>query len=225
MDEQQQAQPTARVFVRPFASPLALGFLALTAGTFTLAGVELSWLPSSQSAAAGLVVLGFVVPLQLASFLLGFLARDSAAATGMGLVAGSWLAIGLATYTGPPGAPDGALGLVLIAAAAALLVPAMTAALTKLLAAAVMSLTSLRFFLTAAYELTGSASWQVAAGVAGLVLAALALYAGLAFELEDSCKSTVLPTLRRGRGRQALTGGLAEQAAGLQQEAGVRRQL
>jgi succinate-acetate transporter protein len=225
MDEKQQAAAKAGVFLRPIASPLALGFLALAAGTFAMAGLELSWISPAQSPGVGLAVLGFTVPLQLVSFVYGFLARDSAAATGMGLQAGGWLAIGLVTYTSPPGHHSGGLGLILLGAGAALLVPALTAAQTKLLAATVMTLTSVRFFLTAGYELSAAPGWKTAAGIAGLVLTAVALYAGLAFELEDSRKSTLLPTLRRGPARRALTGDLSGQAAGAVRDAGVRQRL
>lgn len=222
---QRQAEAMARVFLRPVASPLALGFLALAAGSLTMAGKELSWIPMAQGPDAGLAVLAFTVPLQMVSFVYGFLARDTAAATGMGLQAGGWLAIGLLTFTSPPGHVSGALGLILLGAATAILVPALTAAQTKLAAAAVMALTSLRFFLTAAYELSGGSNWRAAAGIAGLVLAVAALYAGLAFELEDSRKATVLPTLRRGPARSALTEDLPAQAAAAVHEAGVRRRL
>jgi hypothetical protein len=225
MDESEQAEAVSRVFLRPIASPLSLGFLALAAGTFTMSGLELSWIPQAQSPTVGLVILGFVVPLQVASFLYGFLARDPAAATGMGLQSGGWLAIGLVVHTSPAGTPSGALGLILLGAGTALLASAATAAQTKLLAAAVMTLTALRFYLTAAYELSAGGAWKAAAAVAGLVLAATALYAGLAFEIEDSRKATVLPTFRRAGGRTAITGSLADQVDTIQQEAGVRRPL
>ena len=215
----------SRVMLRPIASPLPLGFLALAVGTFTIAGVQLSWIPVAQSPDAGLAVLTFVVPLQMVSFIYGFLARDPAASTGMALQAGGWFSIGLATYTGRPGQASPALGLVLAAAATVLLVPAITASLSKVLAAVVMMLTSLRFYLTAAYELSSAAGWKDAAGIAGLVLAAAALYAGLAFELEDSRGATLLPTLRTGAGRNALAGDLADEVAGIEHEAGVRRKL
>ena len=225
MDEKQQAEALARVFLRPIASPLALGFLALASGTFAMAGLELAGIPAAQSPDAGLVVLGFTVPLQVASFLYGFLARDSAAATGMGLQAGGWLAIGLITHASPPGQVSGALGLILLGGGAALLVPALTAVQTKPLAGTVMALTSVRFFLTAAYELSAAPGWKTAAGVAGLALAVVAVYAGLAFELEDSRKKAFLPTLRRGPARSAFTGDLAEQADGAVHDAGVRQRL
>jgi uncharacterized protein len=81
-----------------------------------------------------------------------------------------------------------------------------TALLTKVLAALVMLLTRLRFYPTAAYELSSATGWKDAAGIAGLVLAAAALYAGLAFELEDSRGATLLPTLRTGTGRRRAGG-------------------
>jgi hypothetical protein len=42
---------------------------AVTVGTFTIAGVQLSWIPVAQSPDAGLAVLTFVVPLQMVSFI------------------------------------------------------------------------------------------------------------------------------------------------------------
>lgn len=59
----------------------------------------------------------------------------------------------------------------------------------------------------------------------GLLLAVLALYAGLAFELEDSRLRTVLPTLRRGTGRTAIAGSVDDELADLHKEAGGRKQL
>ena len=106
-----------------------------------------------------------------------------------------------------------------------LLVPAIVGAASKPLASLVMMGTSLRFFLTAAYQLSGSAAWKSAAAAEGLVLAALAVYAALAFELEDNRLRTVLPTLRRGLGRQALSGSMADELAQVYREAGVRKQL
>jgi hypothetical protein len=52
-----------------------------------------------------------------------------------------------------------------------------------------------------------------------------ALYAGLAFELEDNRRAMLLPTLRRGPGPTALAGDLADEVSGVQHEAGMRRNL
>ena len=225
MDGQRDPEAMSRVTLRPIASPLPLGFLALAVATFTLAGLQLGWIGSAQQHDAGLVILTFAVPLQGLSTIYGFLARDSAAGTGMALQAGGWLSIGAATFSGRPGQTSGALGLLLVGAGTALLVPAVTAAMSKILASMVMALTAVRFYLTGTYELSASPGWKEAAGVGGLILAAVALYAGLAFELEDSRRATVLPTLRHGPGQKALAGDLSDEIAGVQHEAGVRRKL
>ncbi len=220
-----EAETMTRVFLRPLGSPLPLGFAALAAGTFALSGLQLSWIPASQWRDVGLVVLTFVVPLQALSCVYGFLARDSAAGTGIAVQGGGWFSIGLMTYTGRPGQTSPALGLILIGAASALLIPMVTSAYSKLLASCVMGLTALRFYITAAYELTASAAWRQTAGIAGLVLAALALYAALAFELEDTRRATILPTLRGRSGKLALAGRLPDELRAVHHEAGVRRRL
>jgi hypothetical protein len=63
------------------------------------------------------------------------------------------------------------------------------------------------------------------AGVTGLALAAVALYAALAFELEDVRHRTVIATGRRGDGSDALSGSVAGELADVVHEAGVRKQL
>jgi uncharacterized protein len=217
--------PSSQVVLRPVASPLPLGLLALAVATFSMAGVQLSWIAPGLSPTVGLLVLVFAVPLQAVSSFFGFLARDAAASTGMALQAAGWLVIGLGTYIGRPAQPSPALGLVLLGAATVLLIPVITAARGKVLASAVMAMTSLRFYLTAGAEFTASPAWRTAAAVVGLVLAASALYAGLAFELEDSARITVLPTLRRREAETAMTGDASAEISGVEHEAGVRRTL
>lgn len=218
-------QAVTRIILRPVASPLTLAFLALAVGTFILAGLQLSWIPITESTDIGLALIVFVFPLQAVSSIFGFLARDSIAGTGTGLLSATWLAIGVLTFTGKPGQTSGALGLLLIGAAATLLVPATVGAASKPLASLVITGVSLRFFLTGAYELSSASGWKYAAAAEGLLLAALALYAGLAFELEDNRLHTVLPTLRRGTARKAIAGSAADELDGLHREAGVRKQL
>jgi hypothetical protein len=94
--------PMTRVVLRPLASPLPVGFLALAIGSLVLAGLQLKWIPASQGHTAGLCLIGVVVPLQAVSFVFGLLARDQSAGTAMGLLTGSWLAIGLVTVTAKP---------------------------------------------------------------------------------------------------------------------------
>lgn len=215
-----------RIVVRPIATPLSLGFLALAVTSFVVAGYELAWIDRVANAdTVGLAVLAFAVPLQAASSGFGFLTRDLVAATGMGVLAGLWLGLGLTYFTGTPGATSPALGLLLIGAATALLVPVTAAANDKRLAALVMGTAALRFYLAGAYEMSASTGWRLAAGACGLLLAALAVYAALAFELESTHHKTVLPTGRRGRGLQALTASFGSQFDDIEHESGVRQEL
>lgn len=214
----------ARVMLRPLGNPLPLGFLALMIATTAFAAVQLDWVPADQGRIAGLAALLLAVPLQLLASVLGFLARDPVAGTGMGVLAGTWAVAGAATLTSSPGAGPG-LGVVLVVASVALLVPVAAAASGKLLAAAVMGLAAVRFAATGIAEITGSGPWTAAAGWLGLGLGALALYAAFGFELEDVHGRTVLPLLRRGAGATAVRGGPREQLAGLVHDAGVRSQL
>ncbi len=142
----------------------------------------------------------------------------------MGVLAGTWATAGYVTLTSAPGSTSQGLGVVLLTAAVAMLVPA-SAASGKLVAAGVMGLTAARFAVTGLYELTASPAWKTTAGVTGLVRAGAALYAAAGFELEDAKRTTVLPLLRRGPGRQAMHGGVANQLDGVAHEAGVREQL
>ncbi len=158
----------ARVFLRPIANPLPLGFLALAAGTLLVSGLQLGWLEPQEGRSVALILLAFVFPLQLVASVFGYLGRDVVAGTGMGLLAGTWLAIALVTLTAPrPGATSDALGLFLLLAGAAMLVPCAAGATGKLVAAAVLGTTALRFALTGLYQLTASASWEDAAALGG----------------------------------------------------------
>lgn len=212
-----------RVSLRPVGTPLTLGFLALTFATTAFGAVELGWVSRAESHSMALAVLLFAVPLQLLAAVLGFLCRDTGAGTGMGLLAGTWAVTATLTLLAPPGAAGPALGTVLLMAAALMLVPAVVAG-HKLVAAAVMGLSAARFAVTGVAEATASSAWTTAAGAVGLLLAALALYAALAFALEDSRYRTVLPLLRHGTGKQALQGD-APRFSRLSREAGVREEL
>lgn len=225
-EELRRRQETmVRVVLRPIGSPLALGFVALAAATLVVSGLQLGWVQPAEGRNVALILLGFVVPLQLLASVLGFLARDSLAGTAMGILSGSWLAVGLVLLTSPPGSTSDALGLFLLVAGTAMLLPATAALASKLVPALVLATTALRFLVTGLYQLTASSAWKAAAGLVGLLLAALAMYAAWAFELEDTAKRTVLPTLRRGKGADALHQGLLDQVAEVDHEAGVRQQL
>ena len=171
-----------------------------------------------------MILIAFVVPLQFLTAIFGLLARDVVAGTGMAILSGTWLSIGLVTLTEAPHSTSDALGTLLILSAAAIVVSA-AAATGKLVAATVLVTTALRFFVTALYQLTGSSAWKTTAGVVGLALCALAVYTALAMALEESHRRTVLPLLRRGTGASAMGADLGRQVRDLHHEAGVRAQL
>jgi uncharacterized protein len=143
----------------------------------------------------------------------GYLGRDVVAGTGMGLLSGIWLSIALVTLASPAGSTSDALGLFLLIGAIAMTVPACAATIGKLVPAAVMAGAALRFATTGIYELTASATWEDVAGIVGLALCAIAVYAALALALEDARGKTVLPLGRRDVRRASMT------------PAGVRDQL
>lgn len=224
-DRSREIGSLVRVTLRPVANPLPLGFLALAAATLLISGQQLRWLPAEQAPAVALVLLGFVFPAQLLASILGYLARDVVAGTGMGILAGTWLSVALVTLGSPTGATSRTLGLFLWLAAAAMLVPATASATGKLVPAALLATTAAKFATTGAYEWTAATGWRITAGVVGLLLCALAGYTALAMALEDTRHRPVLPLLRRGAGRESVTGDLTGQLSGLRHEAGVRDQL
>lgn len=188
----------SRVVLRPIANPLPLGFLALAAATLLVSGLQLGWLAASESDNLALILIAFVFPLQLTTSVFGFLSRDAVAGTGMGILAGTWLSVGLVTLNGTPGSTSDALGLFLLIAGCAMLVPAIAAGARNPLAAVVMSTVAARFALTGIYQLSGSHAWEDAAGVVGLALCALAVFAALALGLEAAAEPTVREQLDRG---------------------------
>jgi succinate-acetate transporter protein len=215
----------ARITLRPMASPLAIGFGGLVVATFVVAGLNLGWMPATDAKNVGLILIAFVFPVQLLTSILGYLQRDGIAGTGMGVLAGTWLGIGLVFVTSKPGSTSDALGMFLLASGSLMLIPAIGAFATKVVPALVLTGASLRFFTTGIYQLTGAKRWETTAGIVGLLLAALALYAAYASGLEDSMKKTVLPLGRRSRGKQAVEGSLFEQLQNVRKEPGVRQQL
>lgn len=214
-----------RIVLRPLATPLPLGFLGLFLATMAVAGLQLGWVPASQQTVLAVGILVFTVPVQFIACIYGFLVRDLVAGTGMGLLAGSWAAVGVVLLLSHPGSRSAGLAWMLVLAGFTLAVPAAAALQTKLLAGAVNVMTAVRFWVTAVYEWGAPHGWETAAGVVGIALAVLAVYAALAFEVEDQRRQTVLPTFRRGAGSLAMTGDLADQVSRAHNEAGVRKQL
>jgi succinate-acetate transporter protein len=215
----------ARVFLRPLASPMSLGFLGLGCATVMLCGQQLSWFAPADLVYVSWAFILFAFPVQFLSAVVGFLARDGVAATGMGILSVTWLSTGVITLSLPPGATSQALGVLLVFAAGALTVPATASCLGKLVPALVLFTAAARFLVSGLYELTASSQVKTISGYLGLALLALVWYAALALELEDIRRRTVLPVLRVGAGRAAIRGDWSDQFAGVEHEAGVREQL
>jgi succinate-acetate transporter protein len=211
--------------LRPIGNPLPLGFLALAGGTLVLSGLQLGWFGAEEGREVALVIIAFVVPLQLVSSVFGYLARDVVAGTAMGVLSGTWLSIGLVTLTGKPGATSDPLGVLLLLAAVAMTIPAAAAAAGKLVPALVLCTTALRFAATGLFQITAADAWEDVAGIIGLVLCGLAVYAAAAMAIEDARGETGLPLARRGAGAASVGGPFAEQLRRIEREAGVRGQL
>ncbi len=214
----------ARVVLRPLGNPLPLGFLGQFVATISFSALQLRWIAPGQGHPVALAALVLTVPVQLVASVFGFLSRDPVAGSGMGILAGSWGTVALATLTTPAGVTSPGLGVVLLAAAAAMLVPA-TGGRAKRAAAAVMAMTALRFSVTGVAELTGASGWMTAAGWVGLGLGTVSFYAALAFELEGTEEREVLPIGRHGEARTAVSGDEDAQLHGIADESGVRKQL
>jgi len=218
---------TARIFLRPIGTPLALGLFAVTVQSTMLAAMELGWISPQEGTTVAITGLAFAFPLQLIASVLAFLARDAVAGTALAIFAGTWAVSGLAMLTSPPGATSDAVGICLILAAILLGCVMVTGAVAarKLIVGLVLAFGSTRLVVTALFEIKESSGLETAAGILGLWLAAVALYAGLALLLEDAGRKTLLPTLRGGAAREAVTDGLPGQVSDVANEAGVRQQL
>jgi succinate-acetate transporter protein len=218
-------EQVTRVNLRPVASPLPMGFVALSVATIAVAALNLGWIPDSEGDTVALSLLVFVVPLQAVTAIFGMLARDGVAATGMAILTGTWATFGLTMLTSPPGSTSDGLGAVLVMSAISMFLVSIGASLGRLVAALVLFGASLRFATSAIYQLTGSTTWEDITGWVGVALGAVALYAAFAALLEGVQGRSVLPMGRRQKGRKAVEGGLTEQVVDVTHEPGVRAVL
>jgi succinate-acetate transporter protein len=217
--------PQVRVVVRPYGSSIPLGFFAFGIGMFLYAALDAEWVKATQGHSIGLLLAGFVAPLELVATIFAFLARDTVAGATLGLFAGSWFVGGLATMEAKPGVLDPALGYFFIAFTVVVLLLAVVAFLGKPFIGVLLLASGSRGLMSAVYQLGGGLTWNHIAGWLALVIFCIAMYGGIAFLLEDTLGRTVLPLGRRGASREAVEGGLSDQLRGLEDEAGVRHTL
>lgn len=193
--------PLVRVVLRPIGTPLTVGMSGLAVASFVQSGLDLGWVGKSQAGAVALILISVPFVLQLLACVFAYLARDGATGATLGLLATTWLSLGLVHLAYPAQSTSPALGLLLLSAAAMLALSAAAVSIAKPLPAGVFATAALRFLLAGIYELSAAAFWRDAAGVVGLVITLFAAYCLLAFELEDQHHRWGLPTFRR-RGRR-----------------------
>jgi succinate-acetate transporter protein len=213
-----------RIFLRPIGSGLPLGFFSFGIGMLVLACQALAFIPVSEQRDGGMILMSFVFPLELVAAIFAFLARDTLGATTLGLFTTSWLALGWLQLASPPGATSVTVGIYLFGFSTAVLLLALLSALGKPFFTALLLLAVTRQVLSGIYEVGGGTSVYRVAGAFGLVLAALAMYGGVALGIEDARHREVLPLFRRGAAGEAFAG-YDRQLERLESEPGVRQQL
>jgi succinate-acetate transporter protein len=214
----------ARIFVRPIASALPLGFFAFGLGMFMLGAIGTELVSKSDAKHAALILVAFVFPLEFIATIIAFLARDTMGATALGLFTTSWVTFGVAVLIAKPGATSTSVGLYELFFAGIVALLSIVAWSGKPLIAAILTISATRAVLAGVYELDRSKTVDHVAGWFGFAISGLALYGGLAFLLEDVGRAA-LPVFRRGEAQSSLEGSLRDQLARVESEAGVRQQL
>jgi uncharacterized protein len=210
--------------LRPIGSGLPLGFFSFGIGMLLLGCSALGWIPVSEQRDVGMMLMSFVFPLELIATFVAFLARDTLGATTLGLFTTSWLALGWADYSSPPGSTSITLGIYLFGFAAAALLLALMSTHAKPFFSVLLATAVARMVLSGIYEIGGSTGSYRVAGGFGIALSALAMYGGAALGLEDARQGELLPLFRRGGAARAFEGYDA-QLERLEAEPGVRQQL
>ncbi|HEV8098217.1 MAG TPA: hypothetical protein VGP56_03655 [Gaiellaceae bacterium] len=213
-----------RIMLRPIGSGLPLGFFSFGIGMLLLACQAIGWISVGGQRDVGLLLASFVFPLELVATVFAFLARDTLAATTLGLFTTSWLALGLAELTTPAGSTSVTLGIYLFGFSTAVLLLALLSTMGKPFFSALLGLAAVRMVIAGTYEVGGSKTLYHVAGGCALALAALAMYGGAALSLEDAGRRGVLPLFRRGQAEESFAGYQA-QLEQLEYEPGVRQQL
>jgi hypothetical protein len=211
-----------QVSLRPYASPLPLGFFSFAVGMVLLAGTGLGWLSTvADVRTTGILMAAFVFPIELIATLFALLARDTAVAAALGLYTTMWLALGLVTALNPAVQVSRPVGM-LLGAFTVMLVPlTIMAAFGKVLVSVVLGISAIRAGFAAAYQLGGPQWTDRASGIGALVLLGLAVLAGTALLVEDLRGNAAVPG-RRGRSAAAVRASEPEASPA---EPGIREQL
>ena len=213
-----------RIMLRPIGSALPLGFFAFAIGMLLLGCSAIGWIPVGEQADVGMLLISFVFPLELIAVVVAFLARDTLGATTLGLFTTSWLALGWAYKSSPPGSTSITLGIYLFGFATAAFLLALLSIRGKPFFSVLLGASVARMVLSGVYEIGGSHEWLKISGGIAIGLAALAMYGATALGLEDALQRELLPLFRRGSAEEAFQGYEA-QLDRLEAEPGVRQQL
>jgi hypothetical protein len=107
IEDERSRAPTTQIVLRPIGSPLTVGMSGLAIASLVQTGVELHWTASDQVLQAGLILVAVPFVLQLLACVLSYLARDGATGAAVGVLATTWLAVGLIHIISRPGATSG----------------------------------------------------------------------------------------------------------------------
>src|SRR5207302_5111101 len=163
------------IVLRPIGSALPLGFFSFGIGMLVLGTQAIGWIPVHEQKTAGMLLMSFVFPLELVATVFAFLARDTLGATTLGLFTTSWLALGWAELSSPPGKTSVTLGVYLFGFAATVLLLSSLSTLGKPFFSVLLLVAATRMVLSAVYEVggAGKSMLQVAGGF-GIALSVLA---------------------------------------------------
>lgn len=222
---EEEARALTRIVLRPFGSPLPIGFFAFGVGVLLTALQQLGVLPPTEARLVALIGLCFCVPLELFAAVIAFLARDGAGGTILALFGTSWAVTAAVTLTRPPPATSPTLGVFDLFLAVVCVLIAAAAMKAKPFFGVILLVAAARFALVGAYQVAEIDALRPVAGIVGLVLTVVALYGGEALLVEDTQGRTVLPLFRRQGARTAIEGNLGDQLSQVTREPGVRHQL
>jgi succinate-acetate transporter protein len=189
-----------RFMLQPIAAPSILGLFGFCAATFMVAAHLAGWYGNANS---GQYIFPFAAMFGgLAQFLAGmwaYRARDGIATAMHGMWGSFWLAYGILNLLAATGAitiPTGQfpeLGFWFIALAAITFSGALAALFENLGLMSVLAALAAGSACAAVYYLTGTHSWETAAGWVLLVSSWLAFYVASAMMLESAAGRVVLP--------------------------------
>jgi uncharacterized protein len=213
-----------RIFLRPIASGVPLGFFSFAVGMLMLGALATGLIPVGQTKDVGLILVLFSFPLEILATIFAFLARDSMSAATFGLFAAKWLTLGTFELIARPGSTSVALGVYYFGFVASLLMIGAIAVKSKPFYTVLLAVAAARLIVAGIYETGGSHFFYTLSGYLAFAVMLITFYGGIAFTLEDMHQKPILPLFRRGTADEAFRG-YEKQLERLEAEPGIRHQL